>query len=79
MGVAEKSTKVETLLKIQLGRTPTGPVMEGIEREEKPPRLPTPGRAVLESAGQKCRPSKRSAEQGEDMIVAWTRVFYRRV
>ena len=41
--------KMEQLLKLQLGQIKTVPVMEGNEREEKPPRLPTPGRDELAS------------------------------
>ena len=49
----KKSTKTETLLKLQLGQMPTVPVMAGNEREENPPRLPTPRRAALASARHK--------------------------
>ena len=58
MEVAEKSMKVETLLKLQLGQTPNVPVMAGNEREENPPRLTTLRRAALASARKKYRPSE---------------------
>ena len=60
MKITEKSMKGEKLLKHQLGQMPTVPVMTGIEREDNPPRLPTPTRAALASARKKTRPSKQS-------------------
>ena len=78
-GSCRKSSKVETLLKIQLGQIQTVPDMSGNEREENPPRLPTPRRTALASAGQKCRPPEKLAHWREKMIVAWTRALYRRV
>ena len=52
MEVAEKSMKVETLLKLQLGQTPIVSVMAGNEREEKPPFLTNLRQVTLASARQ---------------------------
>ena len=49
----KKSTKVEQLLKLQLGHMSTVAFMAGNEREENPPRLTTLRRAALASARQK--------------------------
>ena len=71
MEVAEKSTMGENLLKHQLLQMTTIPVKAVNEREEGAPCLPTPIRAVLASARQKCSPSKRSANRRKNMLVAW--------
>ena len=52
MEVAEKSTNMETLLKLHLGQILPVPVMAGNKRDENPPLLPTPRQAALESARQ---------------------------
>ena len=65
MEVAEKATKAEQLLKLQLGKTLNVPVMAGNEREEKPPRPPNLRRAALATARQK-RQTTRSIVQKEE-------------
>ena len=52
MEVAEKSTKVETFIKLQLSQMPNMSVIAGNESEENPPRLPTLRQATLERAIQ---------------------------
>ena len=49
MEIAEKSTKVEKIVKLQLRQIPTVPVMVEKERDENPPSLPTPRRVALEN------------------------------
>ena len=52
MEVADKSTKAETVLKIDLVQPPTVLVVSGNESEDNPPRLPTQRRAALASVRQ---------------------------
>ena len=47
-----KYTKVKTLIKLHLGKTPTVPVMAEKEREDKPLCLPTLRRDALASTRQ---------------------------
>ena len=77
--VAEKYTKAEKLLKIHLGQTPTVSVMAVNEREENPPRLPTPLRPISQAQDNKFRPSEQSANRRENMLAARPRALYRRV
>ena len=79
MGVAEKSTKVETLLKLHQRQTPTVPVMIGNETEEKPPNLPTLRRAALASARQEMQAIRAMGRLEGKIIVSWPGALYRTV
>ena len=76
---AEKSAKVEQILKIQLGQMPTVPVTEGKRgRRIRLTYQPQDG-PHWQAQEKRCSPSERLDDRRKKILVAWYRELYGRV